>query len=141
MALTLNFANTGLGLSSYIGIYRWNGHSFNPSCDSDYQSWNPWTQAWDGVAIYGATSSFDLSGFRYGNEAILAAIKFTSSVVDSGTFYFYWYDPDNNLLFTFLGSWSCPGVDFWYAAWSGIGVKAGTAQEIWKNGTYHVTIK
>lgn len=136
MVLSLIQVNTGFGIGSDIGVYRWNAHSFNPSCDTDYQTWNPWTQAWDGFFIFNITAVFNLAGFWYGNEAMLAAVQFESDVDDDGYIYMDWYDPDNNLLF----SYSLPfniGAGGWYAAWSGIGVKAGGA-EIWKNGTYHV---
>jgi len=136
MTLSLIQDDTGFGIGSDIGVYRWNGHSFNPSVDSDYQSWNPWTEAWDGFYIDNITAAFDLSGFRYGNEAILAAVEFESDVDDSGYIYMDWYDPDSNLLFSFSLYFSIV-TDEWYAAWSGIGVKAG-GDEVWKNGTYTV---
>lgn len=137
VVLTLISANTGFGIGSDIGVYRWNAHSFNPSVDSDYQSWDPWTQAWTGYYVSNITATFALTGFQYGNEAMLAAVDFSSDVNDNGTIYMYWYDPDNNLLFSYSLAFSV-GAGNWYAAWSGIGVKAGGA-EIWKNGTYKVT--
>jgi len=136
MTLALVVANTGFGIGSNIGVYRWNAHSFNPSADTDYQTWDPWTEAWTGFYISNPTLAFDLTGFWYGNEAMLAAIHFETDVDDDGDLTMDWYDPDANLLFSFSVAWSIVAGN-WYAAWSGIGVKAAGA-EIWKNGTYHV---
>jgi len=140
MTLSLITAGTGFGIGSDIGEYGWNGHSFNPSAeDAAYCDWNPWTEDWEGFYIVSPTAAFDLTGFRYGNEAILAAVQFESDVDDNGTLWMNWYDPDTNLLFGFSIAWSITVADnTWYAAWSGIGVKAG-GNEIWKNGTYDVS--
>ena len=129
-------ANTGLGISSTAGTFRWNGHSFNPSCDPAVQSWNPWTQSWAGFSVFATTSSFDLTGFRYGNEAIASAVQFSSNVADYGTVVMNWYDPGVNLIFSTSVAFSMPAGG-WYACWSGIGVKAD-GLEIWENGTYTI---
>jgi hypothetical protein len=140
MTITVDFFSTGTGITSTIGTYRWNGHSFNPTGNtgSGYQTWNPWTDSWAGYAISGSTSSFDLTDAQYGNEVVLAALKFTTSVNDSGTITFTWVDPDANTLVTYALAWSAPATN-WYGAWAGIGVKELDGNhEIWKDGTYTV---
>ncbi len=134
--LALMVANTGFGIGSDIGVFRWNAHSATPSADPGYQGWNPWTQAWDGFFIFNPTLVFDLTGFWYSNEAIAAAIQFESDVDDSGTIYIDFYDPDSNLIYSGSVGFSIDAGN-WEAVWAGIGVKADGA-EIHKNGTYHV---
>jgi hypothetical protein len=142
MAINILESETGYGLESDIGIYRWHGHAFNPSGQEAEQSWNPWG-SWSNrdVNIYNASSSFNLSGFQYGNEVVIYLLRFSTSVTDSGTITITYYDPDDNPLLSYNFDWSYDPEDFdWWGAFVGIGIKDDRfgSREIWENGQYYV---
>jgi len=139
MTISILEFGPGYGISSNIGTYRWNGHSFNPTGDKTegYQTWNPWTEAWDGATRYLPVTSFNLSSMQQGNEVVASLIRFSTSIDDWGIVTLRYKDPDGNTLFTYALSWNM-GAGLWYACWAGMGIKSPGYGEIWKNGTYTV---
>jgi hypothetical protein len=127
------------GVSSNIGTYRWNGHSFNPTGDKTdgYQTWNPWTESWDGVTRYLPVDSFNLGSMQQGNEVVASLIKFSTDIADWGIVTLRYKDPQGNILFTISYSWNM-GAGYWYSVWAGVGIKGNDHNEIHENGTYSV---
>lgn len=140
MSLSIAINQTGYGMSTDIGTYRWNGHAFNPNGEGYGQTWNPWEEDWYGIGIYSAQSSFNVGNFQYGNEVVLYLIDFESDKRDSGYINFTWYDPFDEPLLSMSIPWSVPAAEYWYSAWVGIGLKHDRwgYKEIWTDGDYYV---
>jgi hypothetical protein len=138
MTVSHRHSDLGYGINaSDYGTYRWNSHAFNPAAECSSQGWNPWTESWSTyTGVTDKNTSFNLNGYYYGHEAVLHGLSWNISGTDSGYVYFDWYDPNNDLLFSFSSPWG-PQTGGWWAAWAGIGIKEDGA-EIHMNGTYTV---
>lgn len=139
MTITVNEAQTGFGITTDVGTFRWNGHGFNPTGDKTdgYQSFDPYNDSYAGVTAYNPTTSFDLTGYQYGNEVVLFLVKYTTDVAQTVTTIITFKDPDGNALYVGLFTPSMPANSY-YANWLGIGIKEYPSNEIWKDGTYTV---
>jgi hypothetical protein len=142
MTIDVDFG-MGEGISkSGVGTYKWGKHSFNPTGADTYQSWDCFDDPnfeWDEyLSRYGNSATFDLTGYRYGNEVCMAVLKWEnlSEHSDSGIWNITLKDPDDNIIISITDDWSMSS-GYWKYAWYGIGVKTLSGdKEIWKNGTY-----
>jgi len=137
MAITIDEAQTGFGISATIGTYRWNGHGFNPTNNKTdgYQTFDPFNDSWAGATTLNPTAAFDLLGYQYGNEVVVFFLKYTSTISQGVTTTMQFIDPDDNVIYQ---KEFTPYIyaDDWAGSWIGIGIKEYPTNEIWKNGTY-----
>lgn len=141
MSIILNLFGVGDGISvPSVGTFRWNAHAFNPTGNTDslYQTFNIYENTigyWE-FDILNQRTTFDLTGFQYGNEVAFGLLSFTNiGSADTFEVTVRWRDPDGSVVFSnYFPVYLDPDWGTW--VWSGIGIKAYPTNEIWKAGTY-----
>lgn len=142
MAIWTERWSTGDGqwIGASFNRYIWNGHIFWPSYEAQgYNNNYPWSIGNTGTV--NSKSSFDLTDFQVGNEAVFshAAIRFNESTYAYWTM--TWYDNLGNILYEdsyYVSQSVDPGWEWEYLFGSGIGVRPEPWPEIYYNGQYSI---
>ena len=144
MAIWLNIAGTGDGIQytrlsdGVFQRYIWHGHSFWPSYE--LQDWQEVNYEWLTPAIYGADTTFNLTGFQSGNEVVMYVNEIHWDSGYSGQWVMEFRDWTGTVLFTADHSQTFPAPPSGYTAgvyaWIGIGVRPEPWPEIYYNGNY-----
>ena len=144
MAIWLNIASTGFGIQynanddNHLYRYRWNAHSFWPSYEN--QEYDEETPAWNTIAIYEESTSFDLTDFQPGHEVVMYVNEIRWNAGYSGQWTLEFQDPEGTTLYIseYGRTFDAPPSG-WTAgsyAWIAIGVRPNPWPEIYSNGIY-----
>ncbi len=140
MSIWIQQSETGKGITYKYGgttyNYVWNGHSFWPSFqDQGFPNGN---FDWGTYNTTGTTSSFNLSGFQVGNEAVLYLLEIRWDAGYSGYVEIECFDPDGTVVYNAVYSGfpdPGPGSTAAKAIWAAIGVRPKPWPEIWSNSS------